>query len=141
MRGRCYAIDLAEQGPRRSTCSVVIIDHQIDGIRPRTASKYDEIQAHRAEGGRITARGKLVDKSHLSDQPGGSAVAILNPAIIVDNDARLVVAVYTFRHLTTLRNRTGLPLPSRWGLDMVQYTIRLWIRPHGIAKKHQASVR
>src|SRR5215510_13364024 len=112
MRGRCYAIDLGEQGPRRSTRSVVIIDNQIDRIRRWTARNYHEIDAHRAEGSRITARRKLVDESHFTDQKGVAAIAILKPAIIVDDDARLVVAVYTF-NLTRLRDRTGLPLPSR----------------------------
>ena len=40
VRDRCLIIQLAEQGPRSPTWSVVIKDHHIDGVSRRTVLKY-----------------------------------------------------------------------------------------------------
>jgi len=104
-------IQLAEQSPRGAARSVIIVDHYIDVVAPRTARKSDVIQANRGEGGRITIGRKLIDESHFSNQPGISAVAILKPAIIVDDDARLLITIARGRR----RNEKG---DSLWFLRL-----------------------
>src|SRR5581483_2228184 len=73
--------------------AIVVEDHNFDAMRRRATGKRDEIEANRGVHARISSRSKLVRKDYRADQPLGAAVAVIDYPVIVNDNARLVIAV------------------------------------------------
>src|SRR5262245_64840066 len=115
-------IQRTQQGTRTPPRPVIIKHHNVDIVCRWPPSKRNEIEAYRGVEIRITGRRKLVGKSHLSDQRGVAATAVLDRSIIVNNDARRVVAVYATTPLR--RYQTKLRLFVSLRLVVIYYRIR-----------------